>query len=149
METGGPRGSAACADGDVGLLELQTGAHEGTPGENFGVFRLRRRVFNPSSVAGVMVTSFAGDGRRNVAVAADTSLRLYRDDYVGLKWAATDDTGAGTAAERGLAARSLFDARWERRTERGLSYTWQFTRAGAEYRPELGFVPRRDGTDRR
>jgi hypothetical protein len=54
-------------------------------------------------------------------------------------------TEAGRAGVA-LAGRSLFDATWERRSQRGLSYTWQFSRAGADYRPELGFLPRRDFT---
>ena len=129
---------------DVGMLEMQTERQATIPGENFGVLRLRRPVFNPSSTAGLMMTTYAGGDRHNVALAADTSLRIRGDDYVGLKWAGTiDSTDPGGTS---IASRSLFDAKWERRTGRGLSYTWQFTRAGEHYRPELGFLPRRDFT---
>jgi hypothetical protein len=71
-------------------------------------------------------------------------VRVTGDDYVGVKWALTADSTE--RARIGLADRSLFDTTWERRTQRGLSYTWQFARAGAAYRPELGFMPRRDFT---
>jgi hypothetical protein len=141
---GGARLVGRAGDWDLGLLNMRTTAQGEIPAETFGVLRLRRRVLNPWSVAGVMMTSYAGGGRLNHAIAADTSLRVHGDDYVGLKWATTvENSGRGGA---GLAARSLVDARWERRTGRGLAYTWQLTRAGAEYRPELGFLPRRDFT---
>jgi hypothetical protein len=129
---------------DVGLLEMQTDDQGSVPGENFGVLRLRRPVFNPLSTAGMMLTTYYGGGRHNVALGADTSLRVKGDDYVALKWAATADARDRDGAS--LGSRSLFDARWDRRTQRGLSYSWQFSRAGRDYRPELGFMPRRDFT---
>jgi hypothetical protein len=129
---------------DVGLLQMQTDDHGDRPGENFGVLRLRRPLFNPASTAGMMLTTYYGGGRHNIALGADTSLRVRGDDYVGVKWAATTDSGDQDAATIG--SRSLFDVRWDRRTQRGLSYTWQFTRSGRDYHPELGFMPRRDFT---
>jgi hypothetical protein len=131
---------------DVGALDMQTEDANALPGENFGVLRLRRRVLNPSSTAGVMATTYYGGGRSNVAVGADTSLRPWGDDYIGLKWAATADRGGTTVSRGGLADHSIFDLKWERRVGRGLSYVGQVTRAGEEYRPELGFMPRRNFT---
>jgi hypothetical protein len=137
---------------EVGALNMQTEDSDTLPGENFGVVRLRRNVLNPSSTAGVMATTYYGGGRRNVAVGADTSLRLWGDDYIGLKWAATAEGGAGGGPGRteggsgSLAESSIFDLHWERRVGRGLSYTGQLTRAGEHYRPELGFMPRRNFT---
>jgi hypothetical protein len=128
---------------DVGMLNLQTEDTAVLPGENFGVLRLRRPVLNPSSTAGLMMTTYYGGGRHNLALGADTSLRVKGDDYVVFKWASTIDEAEGDA---NLASRSLVDAEWERRTGRGLYYKWQFTRAGEDYRPELGFMPRRDFT---
>jgi hypothetical protein len=142
---GGARVVGRVGQWDIGALEMQTDRHGSTPAENFGVLRLRRPVLNQHSTAGLMATSYvAANGRTSVALGADTSLRVRGDEYVGLKWAATaDDTGRSGV---GLASRSLFDTTWERRSNRGLSYTWQFTRAGADYRPELGFMPRRNFT---
>ncbi|HJR59969.1 MAG TPA: DUF5916 domain-containing protein [Vicinamibacterales bacterium] len=141
---GGARLVGKVGEWDVGLLEMQTNRHSALPGENFGVLRLRRPVLNPWSTAGLMMTGYYGGGRHNVALGADTSLRVHGDDYIGLKWAATLDEQERDGAD--LAGRSFVDAKWERRTQRGLSYTWQFTRAGLDYRPELGFMPRRDFT---
>ena len=131
---------------DVGALNMQTEDTDAVPGENFGVLRLRRPVLNPSSTAGLMATTYAGGGRQNFALGADTSLRVKGDEYLLLKWAATADAGRSGGGSASLVDSSLFDARWERRSGRGLSYTWQVTRAGADYRPELGFMPRRDFT---
>jgi hypothetical protein len=141
---GGARLVGKVGNWDVGLLQMQTDDEGAVPAENFGVVRLRRPILNPWSTAGLMLTTYYGGGRQNVALGADTSLRLGGDEYVGLKWAATTDGAERDAAD--LSSRSLFDARWERRSGRGLSYTWQLTRAGADYRPELGFMPRRDFT---
>jgi hypothetical protein len=129
---------------DVGALEMQTADEDAIPGENFGVLRLRRRVLNQWSTAGMLLTSYYGGGRYNLALGGDTSLRVYGDEYVTLKWAATTDENERQGVD--VADRSLFDARWERRTGRGLSYAWQFSRAGDAYLPELGFMPRRNYT---
>ena len=141
---GGARMVGKVGEWDVGLLDMQTDDVPGTPAENFGVVRLRRPVLNPSSTAGLLMTTYYGGGHYNVALGADTSLRVHGDEYVGLKWAATLDDRARETADVG--SRSFVDARWDRRTQRGLSYSWQFTRAGSDYQPELGFMPRRDFT---
>lgn len=130
---------------DVGLLNMQTEDTDALPGENFGVLRVRRPVLNSSSTAGLMATTYFGDGRHNLALGADTSLRVKGDEYVGIKWAATVDDD-DEATESSFAESSIFDVTWQRRTQRGLAYTWQVTRSGEHYTPELGFTPRRDFT---
>jgi hypothetical protein len=141
---GGARLVGRIGDWDVGALEMQTDRAADIPAENFGVIRLRRSVLNRNSTAGFLVTSYYGGGRNNVALGADTTLRVAGDEYVGLKWAATADDSERSGID--LAGRSLFDVRWERRTGRGLSYVGQFTRSGSHYLPELGFMPRKDFT---
>jgi hypothetical protein len=142
---GGARVVGRVGRWDIGALEMQTDRHGSTPAENFGVLRLRRPVLNQHSTAGLMATSYvSAGGRTNVALGADTSLRVRGDEYVGMKWALTADSTERSGVD--LARRSLFDTTWERRSNRGLSYSWQFTRAGSDYRPELGFMPRRDFT---
>lgn len=129
---------------ELGLLDMQTNDLDATPSENFGVVRLRHGVFNPHSFVGVLATSRLGGGRHNVATGLDGIFRVQGDDYLSLKWAATFDDAddAGTSAAR----RSLWNAKWQRRTERGLAYTLEALRVGADYRPELGFLPRSDVT---
>lgn len=141
---GGARLVGRAGGWDIGALEVQTDANDSRPGENFGVLRLRHPILNRWSTAGLMVTSYSGGSHQNVALGADTTLRPFGDNYLDLKWAATFDDREQEAPA--LAERSLVDARWQRRTGRGLSYTLQYTRAGDEYWPELGFMPRQDFT---
>jgi hypothetical protein len=131
---------------EIGALSMQTDAIDALPGENFGVVRIRRRVLNPSSTAGLMATSYYGNGQRNVAFGIDTSLRLWGDDHIGLKWATTSEAGPGAPERRTLTDSSIFDLHWERRVGRGLAYMGQVTRAGEDYRPALGFMPRHNFT---
>jgi hypothetical protein len=129
---------------DLGFLEMQTQRQGTTPSENFGVLRLRRPVFNPFSTAGFMVTSYTGGRRTNVAVGGDGTFRLFGDEYLTLKSSTTFDSGDSSTVT--LGSRSLFDFKWERRTSRGLQYNINSTRLGRDYRPELGFLQRRDYT---
>src|SRR4051812_45607815 len=143
--TGGARLVGRMGAWDVGMLQMQTRADDGFPTENFGVLRMRRPVFDPLSTAGFLATSFFdGNGRRNVAGGADGSFHVHGDHYLVLKAAGVTDRGDTTGAS--LSDRSLIDAKWERRTGRGLQYNVNFTRAGKDYAPELGFTPRRDFT---
>jgi Domain of unknown function (DUF5916)/Carbohydrate family 9 binding domain-like len=129
---------------ELGLLDMQTDALDSTPSENFGVLRLRHGVLNPHSFLGVLATTRLGGGRHNAAVGADGLFRLLGNHYLTLKWAASFDD-SDTAATDGL-GRSLVHAKWQRRTERGLSYTLEAQRVGSGYRPEMGFLPRSDVT---
>jgi len=141
---GGARLVGRAGAWDFGALDMQTGAFDGAPSENFGVLRLRRGVLNPHSQLGLMATSRASPGRHNVAVGTDALLRLYGDEYLTLKWAATFDDS--DPAETGALDRALVNAKWQRRRERGLSFTVEGLRVGRAYRPELGFLPRADVT---
>lgn len=141
---GGARLVGRAGAWDVGLLEMQTGGLDATPSENFGVLRLRRGVFNPYSLLGLMATSRVGGGRHNAALGADGLFRISGDEYLTLKWAGTlDDADPQDAT---AVTRSLLNARWQRRTQRGLSYTLEGLRVGRDYRPETGFLPRSDVT---
>ena len=57
---------------EIGALEMQTAREGDTPAENFGVFRIRRPVFNENSTAGLMLTTYAGAGRTNVALGIES-----------------------------------------------------------------------------
>ncbi|HEX6048031.1 MAG TPA: DUF5916 domain-containing protein [Gemmatimonadaceae bacterium] len=129
---------------DVGLLEMQTQKHGVTPSENFGVLRLRRPVLNPYSTAGFMVTSYHGAGRHNLGLGTDASVRVFGDHYATLKYSATVDSEDSSDVTFG--SRSLFDFRWERRTQRGLSYNINSTHMGRDYLPEVGFLQRTNFT---
>ena len=92
-----------------------------------------------------MVTSYAGGGRTNVALAADASLRVFGDDYLTLKW-------AGTCRQHRPRGRRPRPAQPVQRQVAAADRSRAGVQLGAEprrrrdYRPELGFTPRRDYT---
>jgi len=77
---GGARLVGRVGPWDLGFLSMQTAQTEDLPSENFGVFRLRRRVFNPYSYIGVISTTrFGMDGTYNVAYGLDGIIRVFGD----------------------------------------------------------------------
>ncbi len=141
---GGARIVARAGAWDLAALDVQTDSRDQIASENLGVTRIRRRVFNPFSYAGGMVTSRVdGSGNYNVSTGLDASVKVVGNEYLTTRNAATFD-----AAQTGssLADRSQFYLQWERRSSRGFYYTTQVQRAGKDYLPDLGFLPRTDFT---
>ncbi len=141
---GGARLVGRAGAWDVGVLDMQTGAQDMLPSENFGVLRLRRGVFNSHSLVGLMATSRVSGDQYNAALGADGDIRVVGDHYLTLKGAGTIDDTEGDDAD--VASRGLFQARWQRRVQRGPQYTVEAQRVGADYQPEVGFLPRSDVT---
>jgi len=127
---------------DVGLLEMQTGSTATGKGENFGVARVRRRVLNDYSHGGAMLTSRLGDERHNVALGVDGDFRVTGDHYFSWRWAQTFDEA--DPADASLLDRAQLHLAWQHRVTRGLNFQLSASRSGTEYRPDLGFLPRRD-----
>jgi len=138
---GGARLVGRVGPWDLGFLSMQTAQTEDLPSENFGVFRLRRRVFNPYSYIGVISTTrFGMDGTYNVAYGLDGIIRVFGDDYLTIKWAQTFETGQENNPLSLEPARIRFN--WLRRTIKGFGYGFSYSRAGADYNPGLGFEMR-------
>jgi hypothetical protein len=130
---------------DLGFLNLQTATRDSLQGENFGVLRLRRGVFNPNSTIGAMVTSRVGAGGRvNVAAGLDAVIRPFGDEYLTFKWAETWADGSPNPAIGWNQSRML--ARWERRNLAGVGYAAELIHSGAGYEPGMGFAFRSDFT---
>jgi hypothetical protein len=139
---------------DVGLLNMQTGGSDLVPSENLGVVRLRRRVLNPNSyVGGIVTTRFAGvGGGYNVLYGMDGILRLFGEDYLTVNWsqsfhdeeAAASEPGPETPASITPYDRALARLFWERRGSDGLTYSLELVRTGDTFEPGLGFLFRRD-----
>lgn len=130
---------------DLGFMSMQTAEIDDLPSENFGVLRVRRRLFNPYSYVGGMVTTRIGmDGSYNVAYGLDGIIRLFGDDYLTINWAQTfEDDSANKAFSLGPAK---FRFNWERRTLKGIGYNLGLSRAGLDYNPGVGFEMREDYT---
>ncbi len=138
---GGARVVGRVGGWDLGFLNIQTAEVEGLPSENFGVFRVRRQVFNPYSyLGGIIATRIGVDNTYNIAYGIDGIFRLFRNDYLSFKLAQTFENGQ----ENNLA--SLDQARigvnWERRTLKGLGYDLSFSRVGSTFNPGIGFLVR-------
>jgi len=138
---GGARLVGRVGPWDLGFLSMQTAPTGDLPSENFGVFRIRRRVFNPYSYIGVISTTrFGMDGTYNLAYGLDGIIRVFGDDYLTIKWAQTFETGQENNPLSLDPARIRFN--WLRRTIKGFGYELSYSRAGADYNPGLGFEMR-------
>jgi len=140
---GGARLVGRVGGWDLGFLNMQTARTEDLPSENFGVFRIRRRVFNPFSYVGGMITSRLGmDGSYNIAYGLDGIFRVFGNDYLALNWAQTFEDGAKNMFFSLDPAKFRFS--WERRTLKGIGYNFGVSRAGEDYNPGMGFEMRED-----
>lgn len=128
---------------DVGILNMQTAEAAGLPSENHGAYRLRTQTFNPFSYSGGILTTRLGvDGTYNFAFGTDHTVRVFGDDYAELVLAQTFDDQFGTQPLDLSTLRLVVG--WERRTFAGLNYWARYSRAGPDYRPDLGFESRED-----
>ena len=142
---GGGRLVGRIGDWDVGLLDMHTDDGSGAPGENLGVLRARRRVFNQFSYLGGILTSRIGeDGSYNLLYGTDAVVRLLGQDYLTLNWAQSFDDTDGAAVDDGVLDRSLVRVNVQRRGVDGPLYSANLVRAGAIFRPGMGFLRRRD-----
>jgi hypothetical protein len=132
---------------DVGLLNLQTAESEALPSENLGVARVRRRVLNPNSYVGGILTSRLGSGgHRNVVYGLDGIFRIVGDDYLVLNWAQSFDDGESTASGGAVGPldRGVARLNWERRGQDGLTYALDLARTGQSFDPGMGFLRQKD-----
>jgi len=135
---GGARLVGRMGGWDFGFLDMQTAPVDDLSSENFGVLRMRRRVFNPYSYVGGILTSRLGtDGSYNVVYGLDSVTRLTENDYFLLAWAQCFDR------DRPASSRffdiSRFNIAWERRTNKGLGGIVKVGRRGPDYEPGMGF----------
>lgn len=142
---GGARIVGRAGQWDIGFLDMQTKAYKSDekditdlPSENFGVLRLRRRVFNKTSYIGAILTSRTGnDGTYNEVAGIDAILNIFGNDYLDLKYAQSFDEKYRNKAVSPEASRIWLD--WQRRNEDGLGYDFFYSRAGERFAPDMGF----------
>ena len=136
---GGARLVGRIGEWDMGFLDMHTDKTAETPKENFGVLRLRRRVINPYSYIGGMLTNRIGEnGNYNTALGLDGTIRLKGNDYFIYNYATTFEKDG----KRSLADNSRIRLRLVRRQIRGLFYTTEFIKSGKDYNPGMGFILR-------
>ena len=144
---GGGRLVGRVGEWDVGILNLQTEESETLPSENLGVARLRRRVLNPNSYVGGILTSRLGSGgRRNIVYGADAIFRIAGNDYLVLNWAQSFDDQEPSTGSVAPLDRGIIRLNWERRGSDGLTYALDLARSGELFDPGMGFLRRNDLT---
>ena len=144
---GGARVVGRIGDWDVGFLDMQTARKGNTPTENFGVFRLRRQVFNPYSYAGIMLTNRVDEGGNyNFAYGLDGIFRLLGKEYLTLKWGQTFESQILQEQALNFLDTAMFLAELTRRTDVGLDYKLVVARSGKDFLPRLGYTKREDFT---
>jgi hypothetical protein len=135
---GGARLTGRVNKWDLGILDMQTAPYENNPGENFGVVRTKKAVFNQNSFVGGMLTSRLGmNGIYNLAYGADGQFRVIGDEYLTVKLAQTFETGASNKVFDLSPSRLLF--RWDRRNQTGFGYDFLYTYSGDSFNPGIGF----------
>ncbi len=145
---GGARLIGRVGDWDVGLINMQTARREGLPSENFGVYRLRRQVFNEHSHAGGMVTMrLDEDGGYNVAVGGDGVFRVVGENYLTVRLAQTVDDALVDADAYNFTDAGVAYFTISRRSAQGLRYFVQGRWFGEDYRPGMGFTTRQNTND--
>lgn len=139
---GGARLVGRIGGWDLGLIEMQTARQgRGIPSENFGVLRMRRRIFNRYSYIGTMFTSRIGhDGSYNYAYGIDGNIRVHEDNYLTAIFAQTFEDGKDNEFSSLDASRIHIGL--ETRSIEGLGYNLSFSRSGPEYNPGIGFEVR-------
>lgn len=137
---GGLRSVSRFGNWDVGLLTMQTDQTGDIEGENFGVFRAKRNVLNPSSFIGGMITSrVANGGGTNLNLGLDATLNLFSTDYVMLKAINTQEEGTQLNLKS-----SFLSVEWKRPSDVNLGYEMAVEHRGEKYNPAVGFVTRKD-----
>ncbi|NNM17437.1 MAG: carbohydrate binding family 9 domain-containing protein [Croceitalea sp.] len=129
---------------DLAFLDMQTKSLNALPSENFGVLRVRKRLFNQNSYLGAMVTSrMNADGGKNMAYGIDGLIRISPDDYLTLQWAQTfDNRIANDQFSEFNSGRLALEL--NRRRRQGFGFTLGTILSGPNYNPGVGFVDRGD-----
>ena len=135
---GGARVVGRTGRSDLGFLVMQA-EHDGASlGENFAVARFRRRVFNPETYVGALVTSRLGAGDE-VAAGVDASARIAGPHYARAVMVASTRPDGAALAPGGLEHAAL-GLRLERRTAVGVGATAGLLRLGEAFDPPIGFL---------
>jgi hypothetical protein len=129
---------------DLGVLNMQTQSLDTIPTENFGVLRVRKRVFNQNSYIGGMFTSrLDGNGNSNLAYGLDGIVQVAGDDFLTMQWSQTFDSRYGDGATHSFKSGRLA-LEMNRRRRQGFGYTLGTIFSGPNYLPGVGFVDRSD-----
>ncbi|MEP3210733.1 MAG: DUF5916 domain-containing protein [Maribacter sp.] len=138
---GGLRTVAKFGKWEAGFINMQTAAQDDIASENFGVFRIRRRILNENSYFGLIATNRTDlRGNNNTVYGIDTNIKLFGDNYLSARWAQSYDTKLNTEETDN----SKYFIQMNKRSQKGVVYTLNYARTGKDYLPKMGFERRLD-----
>jgi hypothetical protein len=123
---------------DIGILDLQTAPYETNTGENFGIFRTKKTIFNKDSYIGGMLTSRLGmNGTYNLVYGLDGQFRVTGDEYLTVKVAQTFENDSINSFFDKDPSRMIIN--WEHRNQKGFGYDFLYSWSGDKFNPGIGF----------
>jgi hypothetical protein len=131
----GARLTGKAGRNNVAIMDVQTDAAFGRPGENYLVARYSRDVFARSKVGALVINKQATSGGRfNRTAALDMTLALHPSLTVNGFLARTATTGVTDGQMGGHLRAGWLNRAWNIYAE--------YTDLGDNFNPEVGFVPR-------
>ncbi|MBI4464992.1 MAG: hypothetical protein HY647_09835, partial [Acidobacteria bacterium] len=132
---GGMRLSGQIGKFSLGLLDMQTKSHNGKPGNNFAVVRLKRNILANSDIGAILINRQASQGKDfNRALGADANFRFGENFTVNGYLAKTKADGI---SDRDLAKKVT--VQWRDNLTR---FQVVYTDLQENFNPEVGFTQR-------
>ena len=138
---GGARLTGRTGDWDIGFLSMQTKSTDDFASNNYSVFRVKKRIINPYSDAGFLLTSnIDADGNNNTVYGFDSNIRVGKDDFLSLRFAQSITSDIET--NQFSAAPSAFRVSYSRRSQKGFVFGTSLARLGEDFQANIGFLER-------
>jgi hypothetical protein len=142
---GGARLTGRSGGLDVGIISMQTRGVEDFLSNNYSVFRLKKQVINDYSQIGFLLTNnIDTKGDYNTVYGFDSNIRLFRDDFLSIKFAQSVTNGV----ESNIMSidPTMLWISMSNRSQRGFSYGASLSRLGKDFDSNIGFIERTDYT---
>lgn len=143
---GGAKLTGELGNWDIGFINLQTEGinidGESLPSENFGVFRLRRKVVNDRSFVGTMITNRIREGKINTAFGVDAVIDMGKETFFIGSVSSTLDGERYSTANFNLIDNSRLALQIDKRQQDGWFYRGAYEFSGEDYNPGMGFLLR-------
>lgn len=139
---GGVRIVGRMSDFDIGVLNMQSQGTSQYDSENFGVYRIRKKIGKTNSYIGGMLTSRMDfKGETSLSYGIDGNINVFKDDYLKVNLAATSNSNN---PGQSLKNNKRIYVLWEDRNVVGFNYAFAYSQVDPEYKPSLGFEARTD-----
>jgi hypothetical protein len=143
---GGVRATGRMGDWDYGLINMQVGKGDEIRSQNFGIARIKKRIINPYSYAGIMLTNKTDlKGNHQTVFGLDGNIRLQEKTIFKYRWfqSFSDEYSHNFAAKE--SARLFFNL--ENSSYEGFSYDLALSYSGEDYDSGVGFEFRDDNSN--